>query len=722
MKLFSTKCVRAFILGAIAMSGFYSCTEEIDTSARYVFTDVTICSYLEEHEQFSDYAKLLNEVKASHISETTVMKLLSARGHYTCFAPTNEAIHNYLKTLVDKGICTKPSWEGFTDSFRLDSIKKVIVLNSIINSGDEDEAYTSFSLPDIKDAEIQRPNMYDRKLTVRRATNNDTIYINDCPMDPRNRDIPALNGYIHVMAQVIAPSNNSMGYWIENNIRDKKEGFYVSSLLIHAIGLSDSLGQIRDERYETLYQQNVIPEQVGIKSGNLDNIYMGYTPEHRYYGYTYFAETDSIWSSLIGKDALDITADDVYEYLKANNIYPDAKRNNHYDETDNLLNRFVTYHLLPMRLGTDRLVIHWSLYGYDPNNRRLGAAFWHNYTTMGQRRLLKVYESPQSKGVYLNRFPVIDNGMDGNHEELSCSPEWEGIKVGVPNLEGENNLRNGIIYPIEKLLLYDDATRNEMSKSRMRFDACDMWPESMNNDIRSNELTDIQHRNIGIPNDGIYRYFDDLWLSKDTWFAYWSCRNDANKWGWTNFLGDECNLTGAVDVTMRLPPVPRSGTYELRYSSQNGGATGNRGIYQFYFGTDLENLAAVDIPINCGIGGTDINTPNGFIPSGIGWVSDGEFHGDIDAINENDKQMRLKGFMKGAKIYYSNPKGRSGSGRESDRTSRRILLRKQMDPDKTYYLRFRSCLDDPMREMYFDYIELCSKEVYDNPEHREDIW
>ena len=45
-----------------------------------------------------------------------------------------------------------------------------------------------------------------------------------------------------------------------------------------------------------------------------------------------------------------------------------------------------------------------------------------------------------------------------------------------------------------------------------------------------------------------------------------------------------------------------------------------------------------------------------------------------------------------------------------------------MDPDKVYYIRFKSVLDDVNKEFYMDYIEFCAKEVYDNPETPEDIW
>lgn len=45
-----------------------------------------------------------------------------------------------------------------------------------------------------------------------------------------------------------------------------------------------------------------------------------------------------------------------------------------------------------------------------------------------------------------------------------------------------------------------------------------------------------------------------------------------------------------------------------------------------------------------------------------------------------------------------------------------------MKADETYYLRFKSVLDDQTREFYMDFLEFCPKEVYDNPETPEDIW
>ena len=79
------------------------CQENVDTSNRYVFTKQTIVSYLQKHEVYSEYLSLLDKVKVSPKSNSTVKQLLTARGSYTCFAPTNEAIANYLGSLDKPG-------------------------------------------------------------------------------------------------------------------------------------------------------------------------------------------------------------------------------------------------------------------------------------------------------------------------------------------------------------------------------------------------------------------------------------------------------------------------------------------------------------------------------------------------------------------------------------------------------------------------------------------
>ena len=101
--------VKRLVLLCLSVLSVYSCTENIDTSARYVFKEETISSYLSKQEIYSEYYDLLGRVPISDMSETTVLQLMAARGNFTCFAPTNEAIHEYLKTLVLDSLIAEPS-------------------------------------------------------------------------------------------------------------------------------------------------------------------------------------------------------------------------------------------------------------------------------------------------------------------------------------------------------------------------------------------------------------------------------------------------------------------------------------------------------------------------------------------------------------------------------------------------------------------------------------
>ena len=94
------KHFKKHMLALLVIAGvLVACTEEIDKSNRYTFTEYTVLSYLQENPQFSEYVTLLGQVPISEVSSSTVAQLLSARGAFTCFAPNNEAIQLYLDSL-----------------------------------------------------------------------------------------------------------------------------------------------------------------------------------------------------------------------------------------------------------------------------------------------------------------------------------------------------------------------------------------------------------------------------------------------------------------------------------------------------------------------------------------------------------------------------------------------------------------------------------------------
>ena len=51
----------------------------------------------------------------------------------------------------------------------------------------------------------------------------------------------------------------------------------------------------------------------------------------------------------------------VAEYVKENNYHmPNASHDDNYTSTDNALNQFVTYHVVPGKVENNKLVIHFN--------------------------------------------------------------------------------------------------------------------------------------------------------------------------------------------------------------------------------------------------------------------------------------------------------------------------------------------------------------------------
>lgn len=712
---------KGFLIGA-AMLSFFGCKENIDTSSRYVFTESTILSYLESHDAYSSYVTLLGQVKAGLISDSKVAQLLSARGNYTIFAPTNEAIQNYLQTLVDDGLISYPSWDAFTDDHKLDSIRKVIVYNSIIDGHDETESY--FFTADFENGkDIELSNMNDKKISVNFVDGTDSIYVMDkCPISLTERDILTLNGVIHQVGKVLTTRDISASSFIQEYLEermsgtraagDNEDGFLVMFRAIQACGLMDTLKAVRDEVYETLYKTGKIENLVGMTSHGFAEGSIGYAPEHRKYGFTIFAETDNFWRSQgIDPRSPNLFAE-LIQWIKDNHQYSDEDvfvTDNNYKSEANLLYQWTTYHILPMKIPVGRLCFHHNEYGFSINNPSVySIPVYEYYTSMGKRRLFKLIESRASNGVYINRFPITNNGRKGDGMEIGCDPAKVGALVGERDplaIVGES-IENCCVYPIDAPISYNDEVRNNLQKERIRFDGMSLFPEAMNNDFRLKHGTEERYKHVYIPNTvSSYNYLPNMQQNEDMKFVYYNAWNDD----WCNLHRDEMKAVGRYEVTFTLPPVPRRGTYEVRYKVL---ANGNRGVAQIYFGSDPNNLPVAGIPLDLTLG---FNSTKGVQQTG--WEQD---TGDDDYDAEVDKRLRNNGFMKGPQSINSNDGTERGY---NDRENiRRIFVRQTMDPDKTYYIKLKSVLDRDDKEFYMDFIEYCAKEVYDNPEEPEDIW
>lgn len=715
--------MRKFFLSFIVLSmALVSCKEEIDTSARYVFVDHTVASYLESQPCYSEYLEMTKVVPMSPRSKSTVYQLLTARGNYTCFAPTNDAIKTYFGQLVEEGLITEPTWEGFPSEHKADSIRQVIVKNSIIDGGDlESQRYTLAMLPTEQNSELPLPNINDHKLTITWPNNKpDSLYINgECAIDGKNRDIPLINGVIHQVHKVIAPKDINCTVYIQEILDKREEGLLVFFKCLQACDLIKELSLIRDEVYEMKYQNGEIEDfedymskGFSDKSGNSNSDAI--SPEHRKYGFTLFAEKDDFWRS----QGIDPLASDVPEkvtqwiidnqkYLTEETFLTD----DNFSSENHILYQWATYHILPMRIPANKLVYHCNEVGYSittPTRYSIPVFEW--YPTMGKRRLLKLFESKESEGVYLNRFPNLDNGIYGTGHELSCDVDKVGCLVMKEDeLANVTDIENACIYPIDAPLAYDNATRDNLGKERIRFDGMALFPEAITNGIRRADSQEDKYQHVYIPANKVYQYFDNMSiLSDETNFIYFN----GYRINWANYTQDEMKAIGRFDIMFTLPPVPKRGTYELRYKTL---ATGARGIVQIYFGNDPDRLHAAGIPIDMTKGIVD-----SFGESAT-WADLDDSGRDEDGIIDVDHKLRNHGLMKAARheVHESNV---SLTARDDSRQTRHILVRETLDPNETYYVRFKSVLDSEKKELYMDYMEWCPKEIYDNPMTPEDVW
>jgi len=761
----SIRRIKWGILVTVLVGFMTSCTEDINTDDRFTATDYTIMSFLEhsnEAPNYTEYVNLLYQVPISDQSESTVAQLLSTRGAYTCFAPNNQAIYDYLKELNEKGIISEPSWNGFQSEATLDSIRKVIVYNSVLDGTNNDKILEMSDIISQNDEdEFTLPNLNDRNLYKTHVDQTDLIYINGVALiDLKNRDIKTLNGRIHEVHAVIAPSNDTMSDMFRQLVAEGEKGFMVMAKLILACGLDDTLSKTQDDAWEKLYKNKVV-EDLPLHS---DAEGTGPIPNHRYYGFTIFAETDDFWEKTLNKNYDQIEASDIKKFLIDKQLYPNARQDNDFKNEDNILNQFVTYHILPEKLTSEKLVIHYNENGYcwKTTEGQYSVPVYEYFTTMGKRRLLKIYQSKESQsedpelhdgnaGIFLNRFPILKNGRgqfsdesnpDNNsyHESgmfkdpgssfCYYNDENRGVRIRFQAEDGAKHtkLRNSCIYPIERLLVYTENIQNRLAGERIRIDMAAMFPEMINNGLRrpmgSYSFSPAGHvtgGTVGFPLNSSYPYLADVVdMREGTGFYYLSGFNR----GWHNYQGDEFNIIGTYEFTMKLPPVPKKGHYEVRFGVSSGSS--KRSMCQVYFGPNLNYLPAKDIPMDLRIGFVRHRFKNGNQTSTFGYTSDTDYKNEasysMEEQDEKNKELRARGFMKGPKYFHCGQSTTANLGNEQENVTRRIMVSEDMDPDKTYYIRFKSVLDDKELQFFMDYFEFVSKDVYDNPVEPEDIW
>ena len=695
MRYFSKLRHLALALGVLvgictAPMALTSCSEVIDKSNLVVKSELTAADYISQNPEFSLAEALFKRVKLGNSDGASpIYSVLSARGNYTVFLPTNEAVQHHLDSL---GVATLDE----LSAEELDAMAK----SCIIDNGDN----SAYETPDFPTSGAFPVScLSDRLLSCNMDDNADFI-INGTSRVIKG-DIEVSNGFIHVVDAVIFPSLNTLDEQIA-----QADNLKVFSYLLQRTTFCDSLHEYLDMSYE----RNDRPLTV-----HLGEFTYNYA-QHRYVGYTAFVEPDDVYARTLGiapqvdEEGNLTNGEEIIQRLQEQDDVQAAYGSSHLDDfthPDNPVNRFVGYHLLYGRMAYNRMVFHYNETGYkygdwkNPQMVNAPTNVWEFYTTMGRHHgLVKItqvgdagFEHDMDHKIYLNRISTYANGPHDDYHETGVVPGYAGIPVNTDNGENDNNAINGYYHTINDLLVYTPGVRNEMYKRRIRMDIASTLPELATNNLRGDFKTAFDK--------GYLSRF--VRVSSETQIGH----SHAQGSGWLALWGDEFRVFGLYDFVYQLPPVPKDGTYELRMGISHGPI---RGMAQIYFGENPDNLSPAGLPY-------DMRQTIGPDNTAITWIADVD---DASVNAENDKTLRNQGYLKGP-LYFTYSTGRADQPIRHMSGSychvRKIIITADMKADKTYYLRFKSALRKLDAELNLDYFEYASKAVY-NDVLPEDYW
>lgn len=682
MKIKNLKIRDALILLLLFVGAFnfVSCKDEVDESNMYTFTGKLMSGYFEDDETLSDFCYLTKRVKLSPQSESTVYDLLSARGNFTCFAPTNEAVQTYLDSIYNV--------ENYDITTVPDSTAEFIVNNCLIDHDNSNSLLsTSFM-----EGTIETQSFAGRFVTVNFDTitgGRAAIYI-----DKYSRiiasDIEVENGVVHKVDRVVAPTVSSLASLIEAT-----PNLQVFSNLLKVTGYDEVLSaSFRDMEYEYNHPETGLgcPTETGDTPVPC--------PKHRDIGFTAFVETDSLFEkafgiSIVKDNGQIVNWNEIFPIIeqKCKDYYPDAKSSD-YKSDENAVHQFVGYHLIDRSVPYNLLNCHYNEQGFGYRNmENLSIDTWCYYPTLTQNRILKIMEGKQIDGKRINRY-VSKRNLANYFEEVVPR---QGILL---RNDGDNAALNGYFYQIDDVLVYDDDVPNKVLNERMRYDLCDLLPEQMTSGYRRITAVDVV-KGLNIPQG----FFSKMTFTEDSRVVYLSGYGAQ----WQNYQGDEYNIVGQYDVTIELPHVPFYGTYEFRLGLQN---LNTRGMCQVYLGTNKQNLEATGLPVDMRV----------YTNHDITGFEEDDKDGDEDVNTEIEKRMRIQGYMKSPKYFGpASTAAVSSNYRNNERVLRGIIYTGTFDPKETYYIRLKSVLENTSTQLFLDYIEFCPKSVYGG-EVEEDDW
>ena len=672
------------ILGGYMLT---SCNDDMAEENYYTFTGEMMSDYLQNHEEYSEFAAIVRRATNSERG-VNIMDLLSVRGQYTCFAPTNDAVAAYLKSNGYSSVNDIPA-----------DICDTLARTHLING----KAYNVVDLTGY--SSLPTVNMNDRYLTLKPDTmideaSGDTLYITyrlnrsgEIIYQLANDSVE--NGIVQPVDAVLSVSNQTLPDLMVEN-----PNISLFNQAMEATGIALIMrSKVKDGTWN--------PDKYQDRS-----IYTGaqwdycHIPENKKYGFTAFACPDKVL-----RDKYQITDLETF-YNYARGIYGGDEwatveaNPKKMTELNNPLRRLIAYNCLN-RLGMYDMLTTICTIATDLVNPTEWYSTMDSLTTIKVERLtvknfIGFGENDVKDDLYLNRG-------DGNRNDHT-----PGIHVDR-NAEGdfEQTALNGVYYTTDGLADYGTETKDNIFNTRIRMDMYTFFPEVMSNSIRdgrtTNRMSDsnipdpaVTSPNYWFPNG----YLDNVKINEDGVFLFQSQHNT-----YWSYEGDEFNLFSEVnnyDITFNLPSVP-TGTYQIRLGFAN---MPTRGICQFYLDGIPKNIPFDQRSDNfeSRVGYFELNSSN--TPSA--------YRNDAEAFEAAKKNMHNLGWYHGPKsVFVMNGEGhldgtnnRGAYFSNIARTCRFVLCTEKLDENVQHTIRIKSVWAIGQTVVMFDYFELVPKSVY----------
>ncbi len=717
-----------------SITALTSCNEEPDGSNLFSSDELTISQTLQQNPDVSAFYAILQKCGYD--------KRLSTYLEYTCFAPVNDGVSEYLDSLYeDDNVRFAHNGIEETANFESLSVEEKVALMSDSLCEDISKYHISgalFTQSQVSGSLTWSTLLTGRKISISIFESGD--YSGKVSLNAvsaiTDGDIECVNGYLNICSSVIARSDRTTDDQIKV---DGNYNIFYDALV--ATGLNDSL---------QIDSKGITYDAVTMTSDSRDCASDGglYNPTECQIKWTVFAETDAVFQAN-GINDFDDLAEKCkewygncatwYDYINEKGIT--ISTGTDYENEFNVVHMFMAYHILKVGIPIDQLVYeqptdqnkspYWNVcFGYEPQEY---------YETILPHTLIKAWglNPKSSKELYLNRYRMNNTltdqigtfGSDATHTII-----YEGVPLGNTSTRVSTETLNGYVHRINDILLYDQNVVNSQNE-RMRFDTSNFLYELANNGVRGASVSDISALNGGGDGNRVAfnnEYFDNVvcynpsTILRFCVLGEWRAHNSDQFQGWDVY-----------DLAFKLPHVP-TGEYELRliYPPMIRG-----GLMQFYMGNSSNqgDMVALGIPFDAN---ADPTTNDYF---GVTQILTEDDDPDTDYGVASDQTMHVRGYMRAPASFsrgtyntiteklsydesdiYSAAKNITGS--TSCRSEwgygtmmlRYIVTTMTFEQGKDYWFRIKNLVNDSNLGWSFDFMELCPTSIVNSQNMTED--